>query len=165
MLSRCQSLLPSPVGCWPDRHRSIAVLAAIIYYPEDHGICLHWQHAIADKRRACRGVSLISVADASGPEVCAVSAHPSSFDHQRLTLVGIVAGLTKITSRRGRKEMTFLLSSPKGCGGVIVYAQEPATLSNGDHLQVEGIFEIEHRRDGMTFHNEMQATKITAMPR
>jgi hypothetical protein len=76
-----------------------------------------------------------------------------------------VAGLTKSTSRSGRKDMTFLLRSPVGCGGVIVYAQEPATLSNGDHLQVEGVFETEHRRDGSTFHNEMQATKITTLPR
>jgi hypothetical protein len=75
------------------------------------------------------------------------------------------AGLTKSTSRSGRKDMTFLLRSPTGCGGVIVYAQGPAGPSNGDHLQVEGIFEVEHRRDGSTFHNEMQATKITALPR
>ena len=76
-----------------------------------------------------------------------------------------MAGLTKGTSRSGRKDMTFLLRSPVGCGGVIVYAQEPATLRNGDHLQVEGIFEMQHRRDGSTFHNEMQATKITTLPR
>jgi hypothetical protein len=52
-----------------------------------------------------------------------------------------VAGLNKSTSRSGHKQMTFLLRSLAGCGGVIVFAQEPATLSNGDHLQVEGIFE------------------------
>jgi hypothetical protein len=76
-----------------------------------------------------------------------------------------VAGLTKSTSRSGHKQMTFLLRSPVGCGGIILYAQEPATLSNGDHLQVEGIFEMEHRRDGSTFHNEMRATKIITLQR
>jgi hypothetical protein len=76
-----------------------------------------------------------------------------------------VAALTKGTSRSGRKEMTFLLRSPAACGSVIVYAQEPATLSNGDHLRVEGTFEMEHHRDGFIFHNEMQATKITTLPR
>ena len=86
-------------------------------------------------------------------------------DHRQVTLKGIVAGLSKSTSRSGHKQMTFLLRSPVGCGGVIVYAQEPATLSNGDHLQVEGIFEMESRRDGSTFHNEMQAMKITTLPR
>ena len=99
------------------------------------------------------------------PTSAQLLANPSGFDHRQLTLEGIVAGLTKSTSRSGHKQMTFLLRSPAGCGGIIVYAQEPATLSNGDHLQVEGIFEMEHRRDGSTFHNEMRATKIITLPR
>jgi hypothetical protein len=107
----------------------------------------------------------IGTIDAAETNVCTVSANPSGFDHRQLTLEGIVAGLTKSTSRSGHKQMTFLLRSLVGCGGVIVYAQEPATLSNGDHLRVEGIFEMEQRRDGSTFHNEMQATKITTLPR
>ena len=110
-------------------------------------------------------LTLISTLDAAEPNVCTVVGNPSGFDHRQLTLEGIVAGLTKSTSRSGHKQMTFLLRSPVGCGGVIVYAQEPATLSNGDHLQVEGVFEMERRRDGSTFHNEMQAMKITTLPR
>ena len=96
-------------------------------------------------------LSLTSIIAAAETNVCRVSANPSGFDHQQLTLEGIVAGLRKSTSRSGRKDMTFILRSPVGCGGVIVYAQEPATLSNGDHLQVEGIFETQHHRDGLTF--------------
>jgi hypothetical protein len=108
---------------------------------------------------------MIRTLHAAETNICKLSANPSGFDHRQLTLEGIVAGLTKSTSRGGHKQMTFLLRSPVGCGGVIVYAQEPATLSNGDHPQVEGVFEMEHRRDGSTFHNEMQATKITTLPR
>jgi len=110
-------------------------------------------------------LALMSALKAAETSLCTVSANPSGFDHRQLTLEGIVAGLTKSTSRSGHKQMTFLLRSPVGCGGIIVYAQEPATLSNGDHLQVEGIFEMEHRRDGSTFHNEMRATKIITLPR
>jgi len=109
--------------------------------------------------------ALINTLDAAETNVCTVSANPSGFDHRQLTLEGIVAGLSKSTSRLGHKQMTFLLRSPVGCGGVIVFAQGPATLSNGDRLQVEGIFEMERRRDGSTFHNELQATKITTLPR
>ena len=109
--------------------------------------------------------ALISTLDAAETNVCTVSANPSGFDHRQLTLEGIVAGLNKSTSCSGRKQMTFLLRSPVGCGGVIVFAEGPATLSNGDRLQVEGIFEMERRRDGSTFHNELQATKITTLPR
>ena len=104
---------------------------------------------------------LTSIIAAAETNICRVAAKPSGFDHQQLTLEGIAAGLRKGTSRSGRKDVTFLLTSPAGCGGVIVYAQEPASLSNGGHLRVEGTFEMEHRRDGSTFHNEMQATKIT----
>jgi len=107
---------------------------------------------------------LTSTIAAAETNICRVAAKPSGFDHQQLTLEGIAAGLRKGTSRSGRKYMTFLLTSPAGCGGVFVYAQEPLTLSNGDHVQVEGIFETQHRRDGLTFSNEMQATKITALP-
>ena len=110
-------------------------------------------------------LTLISTLDAAETDVCIVAANPSGFDHRQVTLKGIVAGLSKSTSRSGHKQMTFLLRSPVGCCGIIVYAQEPATLSNGDHLQVEGIFEMEHRRDGSTFHNEMRATKIITLPR
>jgi hypothetical protein len=110
-------------------------------------------------------LTLISTIDAAETNVCRVVANPSAFDHQQLALERIVAGLRKSTSLSGRKGMTFLLRSPIGCGGVIVYAQEPATLSNGDHLQVEGIFEMQHRRDGSIFNNEMQATKIVTLPR
>ena len=110
-------------------------------------------------------LAMMSTLDAAETNVCTVSANPSGFDHRQLTLEGIVAGLTKSTSRSGHKQMTFLLRSPVGCGGVIVYAHEPASLSNGDHLQVEGVFEMEYRREGSTFHNEMQAAKITTLPR
>jgi hypothetical protein len=109
-------------------------------------------------------LALTSTFDAAEINICTVSANPSGFDHRQLTLEGIVAGLTKSTSGSGHKQMTFVLRSPVGCGGVIVYAQEPANLSNGDRLQVEGIFETERRRDGSTFHNEMLATKITTLP-
>jgi hypothetical protein len=111
-------------------------------------------------------LSLTSIIAAAEINVCRVPANPSVFDHQQLTLEGMASGLRNvITSRRGRKDVTFLLTSPAGCGGVVVYAQQPPTLSNGDHVQVEGIFETQHRRDGLTFSNEIQATKITTLPR
>jgi hypothetical protein len=75
-------------------------------------------------------LSLTSMIDAAETNVCKVSANPSGFDHLRVTLVGIMAGLTKSTSRGGRKDVTFLLRSPRG-GGVTVFAQEPATMNNG----------------------------------
>ena len=83
--------------------------------------------------------ALIGTFDAAETNICTVSANPVRWDHRQLALEGIVAGLSKSTSGSGHKQMTFLLRSPVGCSHVIVYVQEPASLSNGDHLQVEGI--------------------------
>jgi hypothetical protein len=111
-------------------------------------------------------LALVRPLDAAETDVvCKVSADASQFDHQQLTLNGIVSWLHKSTSRSGRKEMTFFLTSFRGCGGVVIYTQEAATLTQGDHLQVEGTFEVERRREGVIFHNEVQATKIVALPK
>jgi hypothetical protein len=111
-------------------------------------------------------LALVMPLDAAETDVvCKVSADPSKFDHQQLTLKGIVSWLHKSSSRGGRKEMTFYLTSLRGCGGVVVYTPAPATWTQGDHVQVEGTFEIEHRREGIIFHNEVQATKIVTLPK
>ena len=59
-------------------------------------------------------LTLNGTIDAAEPNVCTVVGNPSGFDHRQLTLEGIVAGLTKSTSRSGHKQMTFLLRSPVG---------------------------------------------------
>jgi hypothetical protein len=125
---------------------------------------------LTDELRTLGGATLIvlvltGASDAADTNVCTVSANPAKFDHQSVTIEGVVTALFKETSRRHRKEMTFTLRSIAGCGSVLVYAQEPVTVSNGDHIRVEGVFETEHHRDGMTFHNEMQATNVTTIPR
>jgi hypothetical protein len=111
-------------------------------------------------------LALIGTLDAAETDVvCKVTADPSKFDHQLLTIEGVVGWLHKGTSRNGRKDMTFYLTSPRGCGGVVVYTQEPATWTQGDRIRVEGTFEMENRREGLIFHNEVQAAKIVTLPR
>jgi hypothetical protein len=107
----------------------------------------------------------IGAADAAYADICAASAHPENFDHQRLTVEGVAAGLKKGTSHGGSKYMTFLLRSSAGCGSVFVYVPVSTTLRNGDHVQVEGTFERQHLRDGSTFHNVLGATRVVALPR
>jgi hypothetical protein len=104
-------------------------------------------------------------ADAAGADICAASVHPENFDHQRLILEGVAAGLRRGTSHGGSKYMTFLLRSSAGCGSVFVYVPVSTALRNGDHVQVEGTFERQHLRDGSTFHNVLGATRIIALPR
>jgi hypothetical protein len=61
-----------------------------------------------------------STIDAAEPAIiCGVSFNPSRFDHQQVTLEGMVAALTKGTSRSGRKEplvaaaLLFMLKNPR----------------------------------------------------
>jgi hypothetical protein len=89
------------------------------------------------------------------------------FIHQFVTLKGMALSVNESTSRAGRKETSLLLTSHAGCGsgGVIVYFPGSVTISNGDRVQVEGTFETQHIREGSIFNNELQATKITPLPR
>ena len=36
---------------------------------------------------------------------------------------------------------------------------------NGDQVRVDGVFETEHHQGRYTFHNEVEATKVTSVPR
>ena len=66
-------------------------------------------------------LTLISTIEAAEPNTCSVAGNPSKFNHQPLTLKGMAVGVNKSASRTGRKEMTFLLTGPAGCGSIIVY--------------------------------------------
>jgi hypothetical protein len=91
-------------------------------------------------------------ADAAGADICAASVHPENFDHQRLILEGVAAGLRRGTSHGGSKYMTFLLRSSAGCGSVFVYFPVSTTLRNGDHVQVGG-----HSKDNI-FETDLRST-------
>jgi hypothetical protein len=79
---------------------------------------------------------LTGASNAAEPNIRTVSANPSKFDHQRVAVEGAVSALFKQTSfRTRRKEMTFTLRSLAGCGSILVYAQEPIAVSNGDHIR------------------------------
>jgi hypothetical protein len=61
-------------------------------------------------------------------------------------------------------DMTFLWESSQ-LRWLIIYAQKSAIPKQWDPLHFEGIFKAQRHRDGSTFLNEMQATKITILPR
>ena len=71
----------------------------------------------------------------------------------------------KGTSREAKAYVTFDLRDASGCGGVITFVQGNFTLNNSDQLEVEGVFETEHRRDGHAYNNELVAAKVTSLPR
>lgn len=109
-------------------------------------------------------LSSIAIASAAEVGVCEIVAKPASFDHQTVTLQGSVTALKETTSRRGNDYTTFKLQHPSGCGAVVIFTWGHPTLTNGDQVRVDGVFETEHHQGHYTFYNEVQATKVAAVP-
>jgi hypothetical protein len=111
-------------------------------------------------------VLLMSVA-ANGADVaiCSIVDKPTSFDHQNVTLQGTALGVKETTSHRGNDYTTFKLQDPSGCGAVNIFTWGHPALSNGDQVGVDGVFETEHHQGRYTFYNEVEATKVTSLPR
>jgi hypothetical protein len=97
--------------------------------------------------------------------VCAIIAKPADFNHITVTLQGTATALKETTSHRGNDYTTFKLQDPSRCGGVNIFAWGHPALNNGDQVRVEGVFETVHRVRQYTFHNEVEATKVTPVPR
>ncbi len=112
-------------------------------------------------------LALLPALAANGTDVgvCSIIAKPTDFDHQTVTLLGTVSALKETTSRRGNDYTTFKLQDPSGCGAVNVFTWGHPTMNNDDHVRVEGVFETEHHKGRYTFYNEVEATKVTSLPR
>jgi hypothetical protein len=78
---------------------------------------------------------------------------------------GTALGVKETTSHRGNDYTTFKLQDPSGCGAVNIFTSGHPALSNGDQVRVDGVFETEHHQGRYTFHNEVEATKVTSVPR
>jgi hypothetical protein len=96
--------------------------------------------------------------------VCSIVANPAGFNSQIITLQGTTIALKETTSRRGNDYTTFKLQDPSGRCAVDIFTWGHPLLTNGDHVRVEGVFETEHHQSPYTFYNEVQATKVTAIP-
>lgn len=109
-------------------------------------------------------VSLMTVAQSADIGICSIVALPAGFDHRSISLPGTVASLKETTSRKGNDYTTFKLQDPSGCGSLNIFSWGHPSLSNGDHVRVEGTFETEHHQGQYTFYNEVEATIITSAP-
>ncbi len=105
------------------------------------------------------------VAYAAEIDICSIVKNPKGFDHQNVTLQGAAEGVRETTSHRGNDYTTFKLQDPSGCGTVSIFTWGHPTLANGDHVRVDGVFEIEHHQGRYMFYNEVEATKVTTLPK
>jgi hypothetical protein len=109
---------------------------------------------------------VISVAaHAAEASIHSIATDPSSFDHQTVTLQGTAVTVKETTSQRGNDYTTFKLQDPGSGDSVSVFMWGHPPLGNGDHVQVDGVFEREHHQGRYTFHNEVGATKVSPLPR
>ena len=112
-------------------------------------------------------MGLLTSVAANGADIaiCLIVEKPANFNHQNVTLQGAALGVKETTSHRGNEYTTFKLQGPSGCGAVNIFTWGHAALSNGDQVRVDGVFETKHHQGRYTFHNEVEATKVTSVAR
>jgi hypothetical protein len=92
-------------------------------------------------------------ANAVDVSVCSILANRTSYDHQNIAMQG-----TATASHAGNDYTTFNLLDG-GCE-VKIFSWGHPSLTNGSHVRVEGVYEVEHHQGRYTFYNEVQATKV-----
>jgi hypothetical protein len=103
----------------------------------------------------------MNVAKAADVSIHSIVSSPSSFDHQTVTLQGTAVAVKETTSQRGNDYTTFKLQDGGDSVSIFTWGHPP--LGNGDHVQIEGVFEREHHQGRYTFYNEIEATKVTPL--
>ena len=111
------------------------------------------------------GLLMSAAANGADIAICSIIEKPANFNHQSVTLQGTALGVKETTSHRGNDYTTFKLQDPSGCGAVNIFTWGHPALKNGDQVRVDGVFETEHHQGRYTFHNEVEATKVTSVPR
>ena len=101
------------------------------------------------------------VSHATEVTVHSIIGNPKSFDHQAITLEGTSVAVKETTSQRGNDYTTFKLQDLNGSETVSVFTWGHPTLSSGQCVQVDGVFETEHHQGSYTFYNEVEATKVS----
>jgi hypothetical protein len=107
-------------------------------------------------------VALVATGYAAEVPICSIIANPKSFDHQNVSLQGRVGSLKETTSQKGNDYTTFKLQDPS-CGSLNIFTWGHPSLTNGNRVHVDGVFETEHHQGRYTFYNEVEATKVTPL--
>jgi hypothetical protein len=100
---------------------------------------------------------------ASEVDIHSIVADPVKFEHQNITLVGVVTDVKETTSRAGNDYATFKLEGPSG-GSLTIFMWGHPALRIGERVRVDGVFETEHHQGQFTFYNEVEATGVTPSP-
>jgi hypothetical protein len=109
-------------------------------------------------------LSTSTMCNAADDAICSITGKPQDFDHKSVTLKGAPLNVKQTTSQRGNEYTTFKLQNSAGCA-LTIFSWGHPSLSTCDQVSVEGVFETEHHQGRYTFYNEIQATKVSCLPR
>jgi hypothetical protein len=109
-------------------------------------------------------MNMLAPCTAADEVICSIVRTPQDFDHKSVTLKGTAINVKETTSRRGNDYTTFKLQDSAGCA-VTIFTWGHPTLNTCDQVSVDGVFETERHQGRYTFYNEIQATKVSCLPR
>ena len=98
----------------------------------------------------------VVASNAAEVSVHSIVTNAPSFDHQTVTLQGTVVAIKETTSRRGNDYTS-------SGDSISIFTWGHPTLTNGDRVRVDGVFETVHHQGPYAFYNEIEATKVTPL--
>jgi hypothetical protein len=102
-------------------------------------------------------------ANAADVSVHAIVTNPGDFNHQPVTVRGLIEGLKETTSRLGNDYTTFRLHDLNSSEALNIFTWGHPALANSEAVQVQGVFEVEHHQGSYTFYNELEATSVAPL--
>jgi cytochrome c-type biogenesis protein CcmE len=97
---------------------------------------------------------------ASAATVAEIAKNPAAFDQKTVTVSGTAGEVSSRTSRRGNPYTTFRLSDQGEAIKVFSFGTLP--IKEGDRVEVRGVFQRVKQVGAYTFHDEIDASSVSA---
>jgi hypothetical protein len=107
---------------------------------------------------ACMTVALAVAAPAAIVEVGNIVKNPAQFDNKIVAIQGTATTVSERISRIGNPYMTSRVQD--STGSIAIYARGHPGISNGDRVEVIGLFQRVKRVGRYTFYNEINVQNI-----
>ena len=103
-------------------------------------------------------IFFIVVAHAATVHIGQILKNPAQFDNKVVTIQGTATTVRERISRAGNPYMTSRLQDPTG--SIVVYTRGHPGISNGDRVEVVGLFQQVKHVGRYTFYNEIDVQNI-----
>jgi hypothetical protein len=112
---------------------------------------------------ACLILFVAFAGNAAETTVASILANVAQFDGKIITVRGTATAVKPTVSRRGNPYTTLRLQDSGSAITVYMQGHPPAT--NGERVEVTGVFQTIKRVGSYTFYNEIEAQSITPAAR